>query len=157
MLSWYGSFGSSQLRLLTFAGIKRDLTTATAVIAGIGSVAFGFLTNLPVALAYVPDSWELSGTDKWQAWHGSQCILYISGRWLPWNWISVLWSCPHGSLHRRVDFRLSLAHRHAAMARQNYSCFGQSRKRSWYWHLPDRNRHVLFRDWPNIRIQCHAH
>ncbi|KAG4421523.1 hypothetical protein IFR04_005362 [Cadophora malorum] len=32
-------------------GIKRDLTTATAVIAGIGSVAFGFLTNLPVALA----------------------------------------------------------------------------------------------------------
>ncbi|PVH88963.1 xanthine/uracil permease family protein-like protein [Cadophora sp. DSE1049] len=32
-------------------GIKRDLTTATAAIAGIGSVAFGFLTNLPVALA----------------------------------------------------------------------------------------------------------
>ncbi|EKD20853.1 uncharacterized protein L3040_000957 [Drepanopeziza brunnea f. sp. 'multigermtubi'] len=32
-------------------GIKQDLTTATAVIAGIGSIAFGFLTNLPVALA----------------------------------------------------------------------------------------------------------
>ncbi|KAH8665076.1 xanthine/uracil permease family protein-like protein [Tricladium varicosporioides] len=31
--------------------IKRDLVTATAVIAGIGSIAFGFLTNLPVALA----------------------------------------------------------------------------------------------------------
>ncbi|CAG8959219.1 hypothetical protein HYFRA_00012577, partial [Hymenoscyphus fraxineus] len=31
--------------------IKRDLVTATAAIAGIGSIAFGFLTNLPVALA----------------------------------------------------------------------------------------------------------
>jgi AGZA family xanthine/uracil permease-like MFS transporter len=33
------------------AGINRDLITATAAIAGIGSFAFGFLTNLPVALA----------------------------------------------------------------------------------------------------------
>jgi AGZA family xanthine/uracil permease-like MFS transporter len=32
-------------------GINRDLITATAAIAGIGSFAFGFLTNLPVALA----------------------------------------------------------------------------------------------------------
>ncbi|OWP06168.1 xanthine/uracil permease family protein [Marssonina coronariae] len=34
-------------------GVKRDLTTATAAIAGVGSVTFGFLTNLPVALAHV--------------------------------------------------------------------------------------------------------
>ncbi|KAN0099831.1 xanthine/uracil permease family protein-like protein [Hyaloscypha variabilis] len=32
-------------------GIKRDLTTATAAISGIATIAFGFLTNLPVALA----------------------------------------------------------------------------------------------------------
>jgi AGZA family xanthine/uracil permease-like MFS transporter len=32
-------------------GIGRDLITATAVIAGISSFAFGFFTNLPVALA----------------------------------------------------------------------------------------------------------
>ncbi|TAQ85784.1 hypothetical protein B7494_g5891 [Chlorociboria aeruginascens] len=31
--------------------IMRDYVTATAAIAGIGSIAFGFLTNLPVALA----------------------------------------------------------------------------------------------------------
>ncbi|KAE9379611.1 xanthine/uracil permease family protein-like protein [Stipitochalara longipes BDJ] len=31
--------------------INRDMITATAVIAGIGSFAFGFFTNLPVALA----------------------------------------------------------------------------------------------------------
>ncbi|KAF7930133.1 uncharacterized protein EAE98_001600 [Botrytis deweyae] len=31
--------------------INRDLITATAAVAGIGSLAFGFFTNLPVALA----------------------------------------------------------------------------------------------------------
>jgi adenine/guanine/hypoxanthine permease len=37
-------------RLMT-PGIKRDPTTATATITGISTIAFGFLTNLPVALA----------------------------------------------------------------------------------------------------------
>jgi AGZA family xanthine/uracil permease-like MFS transporter len=37
--------------MTNFTGLKRDLITATAAIAGIGSFAFGFLTNLPVALA----------------------------------------------------------------------------------------------------------
>jgi hypothetical protein len=32
-------------------GLKRDLVTATAAIAGFSSLLFGFLTNLPVALA----------------------------------------------------------------------------------------------------------
>ena len=32
-------------------GVQRDLITATAAIAGLASFAFGFLTNLPVALA----------------------------------------------------------------------------------------------------------
>ncbi|TVY49784.1 putative xanthine/uracil permease [Lachnellula cervina] len=32
-------------------GVKRDFITATAAIAGLGSLIFGFLTNLPVALA----------------------------------------------------------------------------------------------------------
>ncbi|CAD6500833.1 BgTH12-06538 [Blumeria graminis f. sp. triticale] len=31
--------------------VKRDLITATAAVAGIGSFIFGFLTNLPIALA----------------------------------------------------------------------------------------------------------
>jgi adenine/guanine/hypoxanthine permease len=31
--------------------INRDLITATAVISGLATLAFGFLTNLPVALA----------------------------------------------------------------------------------------------------------
>ncbi|RKF55566.1 putative xanthine/uracil permease [Golovinomyces cichoracearum] len=31
--------------------VKRDFITATAAVAGIGSFAFGFLTNLPIALA----------------------------------------------------------------------------------------------------------
>jgi hypothetical protein len=39
--------------LLILLGVNRDLITATAVIAGLGSFMFGFLTNLPVALAYV--------------------------------------------------------------------------------------------------------
>jgi AGZA family xanthine/uracil permease-like MFS transporter len=37
--------------MLISIGVQRDLITATAAIAGIGSIAFGFLTNLPVALA----------------------------------------------------------------------------------------------------------
>lgn len=37
--------------LLILLDINRDIITATAVIAGIGSFAFGFFTNLPVALA----------------------------------------------------------------------------------------------------------
>jgi AGZA family xanthine/uracil permease-like MFS transporter len=32
-------------------GVKRDLITATAALAGLSSFLFGFLTNLPVALA----------------------------------------------------------------------------------------------------------
>lgn len=36
---------------LTPSDLKRDFITATAAIAGIGSFAFGFFTNLPVALA----------------------------------------------------------------------------------------------------------
>lgn len=36
---------------LTPLGVNRDLITATAVIAGLGSFMFGVLTNLPVALA----------------------------------------------------------------------------------------------------------
>lgn len=39
--------------LIGSLGVKQDLTTATAVIAGVGSIAFGFLINLPVAIAYV--------------------------------------------------------------------------------------------------------
>jgi adenine/guanine/hypoxanthine permease len=31
--------------------VKRDLITATAAIAGLSTVSFGFLTNMPVALA----------------------------------------------------------------------------------------------------------
>lgn len=37
--------------MLIFPGVKRDFITATAAIAGLGSLIFGFLTNLPVALA----------------------------------------------------------------------------------------------------------
>lgn len=33
--------------------VRRDLITATAAVAGFSSFAFGFLTNLPVALAQV--------------------------------------------------------------------------------------------------------
>ena len=40
--------------MLTWAlDVKRDLITATAALAGLASILFGFLTNLPVALAYV--------------------------------------------------------------------------------------------------------
>jgi xanthine/uracil/vitamin C permease (AzgA family) len=31
--------------------IRRDIVTATAAVSGLASVMFGFLTNLPVALA----------------------------------------------------------------------------------------------------------
>jgi AGZA family xanthine/uracil permease-like MFS transporter len=47
--SWF-ILGSTRDRLM-IPGIKRDLTTATAAITGISTIAFGFLTNLPVALA----------------------------------------------------------------------------------------------------------
>jgi len=30
--------------------VNRDMVTATAVVAGLGSMAFGFFTNLPVAI-----------------------------------------------------------------------------------------------------------
>ena len=36
---------------LCLQGINRDLITATAVISGLATFMFGFLTNLPVALA----------------------------------------------------------------------------------------------------------
>jgi xanthine/uracil/vitamin C permease (AzgA family) len=36
---------------LMLSDVKRDLITATAVIAGLSSFMFGFFTNLPVALA----------------------------------------------------------------------------------------------------------
>lgn len=36
-----------------FVELKRDLITATAALSGLASILFGFLTNLPVALAYV--------------------------------------------------------------------------------------------------------
>jgi xanthine/uracil/vitamin C permease (AzgA family) len=43
-------------RDLTRIGLNRDLVTATAAIAALGSFLFGFLTNLPVALAWVSTS-----------------------------------------------------------------------------------------------------
>ncbi|KAJ2902313.1 putative inner membrane protein yieg protein [Zalerion maritima] len=36
---------------ICLTGVKRDLVTATAAISGLSTFAFGFLTNLPVALA----------------------------------------------------------------------------------------------------------
>src|SRR2546421_20680 len=44
---------SSVVNRLTILGVQRDLITATAAISGLASFMFGFLTNLPVALAYV--------------------------------------------------------------------------------------------------------
>jgi AGZA family xanthine/uracil permease-like MFS transporter len=44
-------FQEAKLQLLMSTEVNRDLITATAAIAGIGSFMFGFLTNLPVALA----------------------------------------------------------------------------------------------------------
>lgn len=38
---------------MVLLGVRRDLVTATAAVAGFSSFAFGFLTNLPVALAQV--------------------------------------------------------------------------------------------------------
>jgi len=52
MYSWYG-ISSLLMTGLTILGIQRDLITATATISGLASFMFGFLTNLPVALAYV--------------------------------------------------------------------------------------------------------
>jgi AGZA family xanthine/uracil permease-like MFS transporter len=43
------SFGTEYS--MCVSGLKRDLITATAAIAGLSSILFGFLTNLPVALA----------------------------------------------------------------------------------------------------------
>jgi hypothetical protein len=48
--------------LLIQLGVNRDLITATAVIAGLGSFMFGFLTNLPVALAYDFSSYPILTT-----------------------------------------------------------------------------------------------
>ncbi|KAG9230500.1 xanthine/uracil permease family protein-like protein [Amylocarpus encephaloides] len=56
-------------------GVKRDLVTATAAIAGIGSVAFGFFTNLPVAIA---PGMGLNAYFTYQVvgYHGSGSISY---------------------------------------------------------------------------------
>jgi xanthine/uracil/vitamin C permease (AzgA family) len=40
-----------QIVELTKVDLKRDLITATAAISGLASFLFGFMTNLPVALA----------------------------------------------------------------------------------------------------------
>lgn len=42
---------AKSIQSLISLAISRDLITATAAIAGISSISFGFLTNLPVALA----------------------------------------------------------------------------------------------------------
>lgn len=38
---------------LCLQDVNRDLITATAAISGLSTFVFGFLTNIPVALAYV--------------------------------------------------------------------------------------------------------
>lgn len=36
--------------------VRRDLVTATAAIAGMATITFGIVANLPVAIAYVGSS-----------------------------------------------------------------------------------------------------
>ncbi|OTB05234.1 hypothetical protein M426DRAFT_57254 [Hypoxylon sp. CI-4A] len=56
-------------------GLKRDLITATAALAGLSSIVFGFLTNLPVALG---PGMGLNAYFTYQVvgWHGTGAIPY---------------------------------------------------------------------------------
>jgi xanthine/uracil/vitamin C permease (AzgA family) len=42
--------------MFIYKALKRDMITATAALAGLASILFGFLTNLPVALGLVSSS-----------------------------------------------------------------------------------------------------
>ncbi|ORY71783.1 xanthine/uracil permease family protein-like protein [Pseudomassariella vexata] len=55
--------------------LKRDMITATAALAGLASIAFGFLTNLPVALA---PGMGLNAYFTYQVvgWHGTGMVPY---------------------------------------------------------------------------------
>ncbi|KAI1505873.1 xanthine/uracil permease family protein-like protein [Biscogniauxia marginata] len=55
--------------------LKRDLITATAALAGLSSIAFGFLTNLPVALG---PGMGLNAYFTYQVvgWHGTGSVPY---------------------------------------------------------------------------------
>lgn len=46
-----GMFRKQVKRITDPSEIKRDFITGTAAISGIGSIAFGFVANLPIALA----------------------------------------------------------------------------------------------------------
>ncbi|KAI1079301.1 xanthine/uracil permease family protein-like protein [Whalleya microplaca] len=56
-------------------GLKRDLITATAALAGLASIMFGFLTNLPVALG---PGMGLNAYFTYQVvgWHGTGKVPY---------------------------------------------------------------------------------
>ncbi|OTA94357.1 hypothetical protein M434DRAFT_10748 [Hypoxylon sp. CO27-5] len=56
-------------------GLKRDLITATAALAGLSSIVFGFLTNLPVALG---PGMGLNAYFTYQVvgWHGTGQVPY---------------------------------------------------------------------------------
>ncbi|KAI1262168.1 xanthine/uracil permease family protein-like protein [Xylariaceae sp. FL1019] len=61
--------------ILCQTGLKHDLITATSALAGLSSVAFGFLTNLPVALG---PGMGLNAYFTYQVvgWHGTGSVPY---------------------------------------------------------------------------------
>lgn len=126
-------------------GVNRDLITATAVIAGLGSIMFGFLTNLPVALAYVLGNYNLlriANSD--QSWHGIECLLHISSGWLSWHWQCFLSTGTHCRLCRRLRLRLSLIDWYEAMASKSDSQLRQGCKRRRDRSFPDGDRPLVF-------------
>lgn len=54
IIVFFGLIGLIGLCLTVISiDLKRDLITATAALAGLSSIMFGFFTNLPVALGLV--------------------------------------------------------------------------------------------------------
>jgi len=145
--------------VLIFAGINRDLITATAAIAGIGSLMFGFLTNLPVALAYgfPPCDLLISHANSPQPWHGSQCVFHVPSCWVPWNRPCLLQISSHGCLCGRLHFRFPFFSWHAPMACQSDTGFHKGCERGWYWVVSHRDWDVIFR-WHRLdhRKQCYS-
>ncbi|KAH8715071.1 putative xanthine/uracil permease [Beauveria bassiana] len=117
--------------------VRRDLITATAAIAGMATLVFGLLTNLPVAIAYVRlPVYTLYFARRlliiFESWHGLECVLCFSGCGCKRQRLHSVSHRLDCYFHRRLHFYPPRTDWHATVARQDYPRHTQNR--DWCWN-----------------------